>query len=112
MTCCLYVGNLPRECTKEDLRTLFETGGYGLETVTLVVDRRTGRTRGFGFVAMASAEDAAAAVESLHGAELGGRVLKLGAAYKEKREVVRRSAGYEDYRYGNRSGGGRRRGSR
>ena len=73
MTKCLYVGNLPRECTEADLRALFEGGGRGVETVKIALDRRTGHSRGFGFVNIAGDEDAAAVIEFLKGTEMGGR---------------------------------------
>lgn len=110
MNRCLYVGNLPHECTEDELRHLFESEGLGADTVKIVTDHKTGRPRGFGFVSLKNEEDMATALESIGGKELSGRPLKVGAARKENREIGRPSA--PEYAYGGRPGGNRRRGSR
>jgi RNA recognition motif-containing protein len=80
----LFVGNLPHDTSEEALRAAFAELGDVTE-VHVVQDRYTGRCRGFGFVTMATAEQAKRAVEKMNGASLGGRVLKVNEA-----EVVRR----------------------
>jgi RNA recognition motif-containing protein len=75
----LYVGNLSFRTTSEDLREAFATVGT-VESATVIEDRDTGRSRGFGFVEMASAEEAAAAIEQFNGKEFGGRNLTVNEA--------------------------------
>ena len=79
MTMKLYVGNLAFETTSNDLQTLFAQAGT-VESVSLIEDRETGRSRGFGFVEMQTKEEGAAAVEKFNGTELGGRQLKVNEA--------------------------------
>ncbi len=75
----LFVGNLPYEATGEQLREVF--GRHGRVTdVHLVMDRETGRPRGFAFVSYATDEEAAAAVAALDGADFGGRKLVVNEA--------------------------------
>ena len=74
----LYVGNIPYSSTETELREMFEKHGT-VHSVNLIVDRETGRPRGFGFVEMDD-DDAVAAMEALHGAEVGGRTLKVNEA--------------------------------
>lgn len=76
----IYVGNLPFDATEEQLRTLFSEGGRQVESVDIVTDRDTGRSRGFGFVEMANQGDATAAINALNGKELGGRALTVNEA--------------------------------
>jgi RNA recognition motif-containing protein len=75
----LYVGNLPHSTTETELRNLFETHG-AVEKVTLVTDRDTGRSRGFGFVEMTNAGEAEKAIAALNGSDLGGRPLTINEA--------------------------------
>lgn len=75
----IYVGNLSFSSTSGDLEELF--GEYGqVESAAVISDRETGRSRGFGFVEMASDDDARRAIEELDGAEVGGRNLKVNEA--------------------------------
>lgn len=76
----IYVGNLPFNTDEEQLKTLFEEGGRHVETVKIVTDRDTGRSRGFAFVEMASDEEAAAAITALNGRDFGGRALTVSEA--------------------------------
>jgi RNA recognition motif-containing protein len=76
MTTKLYVGNLSYTTTEEELQALFAQAG-GVQSVTLPTDRETGRPRGFGFVEMASEEDARKAISMLDGKLLGERQLKV-----------------------------------
>ena len=75
----LYVGNLSFDSTEDDIRDAFSAHG-SVTSVTLINDRETGRPRGFGFVEMASDEDARQAMEAMDGRELGGRNLKVNVA--------------------------------
>ena len=75
----LYVGNLSYTVSESDLRDLFSQHGSVTE-VNLLMDRETGRPRGFGFVTMATGEGAQAAIEALNGKESGGRALTVNEA--------------------------------
>ena len=75
----IYVGNLPFRVTEDEVASLFSEFGE-VQRVHLVMDRETGRPRGFGFVEMASSDDAAAAIEALNGHEAEGRELKVNEA--------------------------------
>jgi len=79
MSMKLYVGNLAFETTSNELQTLFAQAGT-VESVSLIEDRETGRSRGFGFVEMSTKEEGAAAVSQFNGKELGGRTLKVNEA--------------------------------
>ena len=85
----IYVGNLPFSASDEDIRTLFSQYGT-VHAVKLVMDRETGRPRGFGFVEM-EAGDAAAAIERLNGTEFGGRTLRVNEARERAERAPRRS---------------------
>jgi cold-inducible RNA-binding protein len=81
----LFVGNLSFSITENDLQDAFATHGTVTEA-SVVTDRTTGRPRGFGFVTMASAEEAQKAVESLNGSTLGDRSITVNEARpKEER---------------------------
>ena len=79
MSTRLYVGNLNFRTTGDELRELFSQAGE-VENATVVEDRDTGRSRGFGFVEMATAEGAAAAIAQFNGKEFGGRTLTVNEA--------------------------------
>jgi len=79
MSMKLYVGNLSFETSKNELQTLFEQTGT-VESVSLIEDRETGRSRGFGFIEMSTKDEGAAAIEKFNGQELGGRLLKVNEA--------------------------------
>ncbi len=74
----IYVGNLPWSSSEEDVKVAFEEFGEVL-SVKLITDRETGRPRGFGFVEMED-QGALQAIESLDGADFGGRNLKVNEA--------------------------------
>lgn len=74
----IYVGNLPYSSTEADLREMFEKHGK-VYSADVLVDRETGRSRGFGFVEMDDA-DALKAIEKLNGADMGGRPLRVNEA--------------------------------
>jgi cold-inducible RNA-binding protein len=75
----LFVGNLDFSTGESDLQPLFAQHG-GVVSVDIVLDRMTGRSRGFGFVAYESADDAQRAVRALDGTELNGRQLSVSPA--------------------------------
>lgn len=79
MTMKLYVGNLAFETSSNDLQALFAQAGT-VQSVSLIEDRETGRSRGFGFVEMSSKEEGAAAIQQFNGKELGGRALNVNEA--------------------------------
>jgi RNA recognition motif-containing protein len=75
----LYVGNLAFQTSSEELQTLFAQAGT-VESVSLIEDRETGRSRGFGFVEMSTKEEGAAAIQQFNGKDLGGRALNVNEA--------------------------------
>ena len=75
----LYVGNLSFETSSENLQQLFAEAGT-VESSTVVEDRETGRSRGFGFVEMSSKEEGAAAITQFNGKEVNGRALNVNEA--------------------------------
>jgi len=93
----IYVGNFSFSMTEPELRSLFEPYG-AIESVTVTTDRDTGRSRGFGFVAMSNDDEAERAMAALNGKEMGGRALTVN----EARPQAPRSGGFRD------GGGGRR----
>ena len=99
MSMKLYVGNLAFQTSSEELQTLFAQAGT-VESVSLIEDRETGRSRGFGFVEMSTKEEGAAAIQQFNGKDLGGRALNVNEAKPR-----------ED-RGGGGGGGGRNGGSR
>ena len=75
----LYVGNLAFETSSNDLQTMFAQAGT-VESVSLIEDRETGRSRGFGFVEMSTKEEGDAAVAQFNGKDVDGRTLKVNEA--------------------------------
>ena len=75
----IFVGNLAFTATEQELRTCFEAYGT-VETVRIMTDRETGRSRGFGFVEMPDATEGQAAIDGLNGTSLGGRSLTVNEA--------------------------------
>ena len=96
----LYVGNLPFSVQPEGLREAFSASGE-VTDVHIVSDRETGRSRGFAFVTMGNAHEAAAAISAMNGAMLDGRALRVN----EAEEKPQRSGGFGG---GGRGGGGKR----
>ncbi|MGB7200823.1 MAG: RNA-binding protein [Pyrinomonadaceae bacterium] len=79
MSTKLYVGNLSFDTSTQDLETMFAASGTVTST-NIIEDRETGRSRGFAFVEMSTAEEAKAAITALDGKEIGGRNLKVNEA--------------------------------
>ena len=103
MSAKLFVGNLSFNTTENDLQDAFAAHGTVVET-NLMLDRATGRSRGFAFVTMGSQEEAQKAIEALNGRELGGRALTVNIA----RPREERSGGGGGGGHGGGGGGGRR----
>src|SRR5436309_14771564 len=97
----LYVGNLSFQTTSEDLKQHFSQAG-NVESASVVEDRMTGRSRGFGFVEMSTAEEAAAAIEQFNGKDFSGRNLTVN----EARPRTDRPGGGGGYGGGGNRGGG------
>lgn len=95
----IYVGNLPYSMTDHELQDLFAEHGE-VQSASVVMDRETGRSRGFGFVEMVNDNEATTAIEALHGANLGGRDLTVN----EARPKAPREGGFSR---GGGGGGGR-----
>lgn len=75
----LYVGNLPYNTTEDDLRNLFSQYG-SVDSVAVITDRETGRSKGFGFVEFGNDSEARSAIQALSGQEYGGRALTVNEA--------------------------------
>jgi RNA recognition motif-containing protein len=102
----IFVGNLSFNTNEDELRQLFEPHGQ-VDRVSIMTDRDTGRSRGFGFVEMASNEDGEKAIAALNGSQVGGRTINVN----EARPKTERSGGGGGG-YGGGGGGGRDRGDR
>ncbi len=105
MSMKLYVGNLSFQTTNEDLQSLFEQAGT-VESVNVIEDRETGRSRGFGFVEMASNEEGQKAIEQFNGKEFNGRNLNVNEARPREDRGNRGGGGGRGGFGGNRGGGG------
>lgn len=103
MSTKLYVGNLSFNTTENDLQDAFAPHGT-VASVDLIMDKMTGRSRGFAFVTMDSPDAAKAAISAMHGAQLDGRPLTVNEA-RPREERAPRSGGGGGYG-GGRSGGG------
>jgi RNA recognition motif-containing protein len=109
MSTKLYVGNLSFQTTSEELQEMFAQAGT-VKSASVVEDRETGRSRGFGFVEMSSDAEAAAAIDQFNGKEIGGRALKVNEA--KPRESRGGGGGGRGFGGGgNRGGGGYRGGN-
>lgn len=99
----LYVGNLPYSTTDESLRAAFEQCGT-VESASVISDRMSGRSKGFGFVEMSSDEEANAAIEKWNGQEMDGRKLVVNEARPMEERPPRRDGGGGGGRGGSRGG--------
>jgi len=97
----IYVGNLSYEVTEDDLKVAFEQYG-SVDSVAIIMDRATGKSKGFGFVEMSSKDEAQAAIQGLNEKELKGR--KLGV--NEARPKTDSRGGFGGGRGGANRGGG------
>ena len=89
----IFVGNISFDASEQDLRDLFSGDDRQVNSVAVIMDRETGRPRGFAFVEMGNTDDMNAAIKALDGAELHGRPLRVNEAEDKPRD-------------GNRGGGG------
>jgi RNA recognition motif-containing protein len=103
----IFVGNLPYSTTSADLEQLFSEFG-GCESASIVTDRETGRSRGFGFVEMSDGDAARQAMEALNGRQMGGRALTVNEAHERPRGGGGGGGGGERRGGGGGRGGGRR----
>jgi RNA recognition motif-containing protein len=101
----LYVGNLAFQTSSEDLQALFAQAGT-VESASVVEDRETGRSRGFGFVEMSSAEEGAKAIEQFNGKDFNGRNLTVNEARPREDRGGRGGGGGGRGGFGGNRGGG------
>ncbi len=101
----LYVGNLAYGMSDSELQQVFAQHGT-VESAQIIIDRDTGRSKGFGFVEMSSDQEAQAAIQALHGSELGGRALTVNEARPRTEGEGRGGGGGGRGGYGG-GGGGR-----
>jgi RNA recognition motif-containing protein len=110
MSMKLYVGNLSFQTSSDDLQQLFAQAGT-VESASVVEDRETGRSRGFGFVEMSSSEEGQAAIQQFNGKEFNGRNLTVNEARPRENRGGGGGGGRGGGGYGgggNRGGGGGR----
>jgi cold-inducible RNA-binding protein len=104
MSTKLFVGNLSFNTTENDLQSAFAAHGQVVEA-NLMMDRMTGRSRGFAFVTYSTPEEAQKAIEAMHGAQLDGRALTVNVARpKEERPPGERRGPRRDFGGGGRGG--------
>jgi cold-inducible RNA-binding protein len=101
----LFVGNLSFDTTENDLQDAFAAHGTVVEA-NLMMDRATGRPRGFGFVTMSTAEEAQKAIEALNGKSVGGRALTVNVARPREERTGGGGGGGGRREYGGGGGGG------
>jgi cold-inducible RNA-binding protein len=101
----LFVGNLSFNTTENELQDAFAAHGTVTET-NLMMDRMSGRPRGFGFVTMSTAEEAQKAIAGLNGAQLDGRALTVNVAKPREERAPGGGGGGGRREYGGGSGGG------
>src|SRR5829696_9018533 len=106
MSMKLYVGNLSFQTSSDDLQQLFSQAGT-VESVNLIEDRETGRSRGFAFVEMASTEEGNAAIQQFNGHDVGGRTLNVNEA-KPREDRGGGGGGRGGFGGGRNNGGGGR----
>jgi RNA recognition motif-containing protein len=104
----LYVGNLSFNTTENDLQDAFGAHGTVMET-NLLMDRETGRPRGFGFVTMSSAEEASKAIEAMNGRDMDGRALTVNVAKPREERTGGGGGGGGRREYSGGGGGSRNR---
>ncbi len=88
----LYIGNLPYSTTSEELQQAFSQAGAVSEAIVMM-DKMTGRSRGFGFVTMGSDEDAQKAIEMFNGKDFGGRAIVVNEARPMEQRAPRSDRG-------------------
>jgi RNA recognition motif-containing protein len=103
----IYVGNLSREVTEDELRQAFEAFGQ-ITSVNIIKDKFSGQSRGFGFVEMPGKDQAQAAIAGLNGKELKGRALNVNEARPQSERREGRGGGGRGRKSGERRSGGHR----
>ncbi len=103
----IYVGGLPYSATEAEMEALFAEHGT-VESARVITDKFTGQSRGFGFVEMATSEEAEAAIAALNSTEMGGRTLTVN----EAKPMAPRTGGGGGGGFGGGGGGGNRGGGR
>ncbi|HMK59611.1 MAG TPA: RNA-binding protein [Dissulfurispiraceae bacterium] len=114
MSTKIYVGNIAFNAAEDDIRVLFSAHGQ-VESVKMITDPQTGRARGFGFVEMASADDARKAIEGLNGKSFMERILTVSEAKPQQprdRGMGKKSGGFGGQRRGSGGFGGGRKSDR
>jgi RNA recognition motif-containing protein len=106
----IYVGNIPRQASEDDIRPLFEAFGK-IMSVNIIKDRFSHESKGFGFVEMSKKSEGEAAIEALNGKDLMGQKLIVNEG-RPKSESGGRHGGRGGFGGGNRGGGGGHRGRR
>lgn len=102
----IYVGNLPYSAEEEDLRKLFEEFGE-VDSVKIIIDKYSGKSKGFGFVEMTNGEEGNEAIQNLNDSDMDGRNLKVNEARERtERRNNNRGGGGGGYRGGGGGGGG------
>nr|WP_067062060.1 RNA-binding protein [Mucilaginibacter sp. L294] len=101
----IFVGSLPYSLQEADLQELFEAYGE-VTTVKIIIDRESGRSKGFGFVEMSDDEAAQKAISGLNGSEISGRSIAVSQAEDKKPGDRRSGGGGGGFGGGNRGGGG------
>jgi RNA recognition motif-containing protein len=88
----LFVGGLPFQTTQEELQNMFAEAGQ-VTSATIITDKMTGRSKGFGFVEMSTEEEAEKAIQLFNGKEVGGRKITVNEARPMEARAPRRSFG-------------------
>ncbi len=101
----IYVGNLPYQATDPDLQELFEQYG-AVSSARVILDRMSGRSKGFGFVEMPDAKEAQAAIDALNGADMMGRAIRVNESQPKPQGDRPRGGGGGGGRGGYGGGGG------
>ncbi|MBC8405539.1 MAG: RNA-binding protein [Planctomycetes bacterium] len=102
----LYIGNLSWDTTEETLHAALSEGGRTVKDLHMVMDRETGRPRGFAFAELSSDEEALAAIEALNGVEMDGRPLTVNEARERQPRTGGGGGGGGGFRGGGGGGGG------
>lgn len=92
----IYVGNLNFDLTEDELKELFETYGQ-VNSVKIISDKYTGRSKGFGFVEMESDSEGNEAIENLNGKDVNGRAIKVNQARERENDNRRGGGGRPKY---------------
>ena len=103
----LYVGNLAFSTTEGDLRRLFESCGV-VSSCNLIMDKMTGKSRGFGFIEMPNQQEATAAIQALNQKDLGGRPIRVNEALPRESRPRREERSFDGGGAGGGGRGGRR----